>query len=148
MKRVLFLLIMLVAGAAVGGGAGYAASRLFAPSGPAAVPAAIEAEADPHFVPAGHILAPLVGADGSLTGYVQFDVQLQVAEEKSEFVTARLPLLLHAINMRTYRTPMASGPDGMLPDLASFRKVAEAAAVEAFGAGVVRRVTITQATPV
>ena len=59
----------------------------------------------------------------------------------------RLPLLLHAINMRTFKTPMAAGKDGLLPSLEQFRKIVEAAAPEAFGAGVVRKVAITQATP-
>ena len=35
----------------------------------------------------------------------------------------------------------------MLPDVGSFRKVVQAAADVAFGAGVVRRVMITGATP-
>lgn len=150
MKKLIFLLLVLIAGAATGGGAGYAAITLLAPSHKAATAAAPAAPApaeDPHFVPTGQILAPLVDANGRLSGYVQFDVQLEVAEDKADFVTARLPLLLHAINMRTYRTPMASGPDGMLPELGTFRKVAEGAASEAFGPGVVRRATITKATP-
>jgi hypothetical protein len=146
MKKLLLLLVLLIAGAGIGGGGGYAAATLLGPAHKGAAPPA-EPAPDPHFVPAGKILAPLVDATGRLSGYVEFDAQLEVDEAKAEFVAARLPLLLHAINMRTYRTPMASGPDGMLPDLGTFRKVAEAAAAEAFGAGVVRRVTITQATP-
>jgi hypothetical protein len=55
--------------------------------------------------------------------------------------------LLHAINMRTYRTPMAAGPDGMLPDISVFRKIVMDAAPEAFGPKVVRLVAVTQAVP-
>jgi hypothetical protein len=100
------------------------------------------------FVPVDKLLAPLVSAeDGRLTGYVQFQFNLEVPRDKSSDVTKRLPLLLHAINMRTFKTPMAAGKDGLLPSLDQFRKVVETAAPEAFGAGVVRKVAITQATP-
>ena len=151
MKKLLSLLILLVVGTGLGGGAGYGAILLLGPSNAAATAPdkAEHAEAGhgPSFVPAGEVLAPVVAADGHLSGYVKFDVQLEVGADKAEFVTARLPLMLHAINMRTFRTPMASGPDGMLPNLDTFRKVAQASADEAFGAGVVRRVAIVQATP-
>jgi hypothetical protein len=78
---------------------------------------------------------------------VHLEAQLEVSADKAEFVRDRLPLLLHAINMRTYRTPMTSGPDGMLPDLAACRSVLAASAAEAFGRDVVKRVAITQAAP-
>ena len=58
-----------------------------------------------------------------------------------------MPLLLHAINLRTFRSPLASGPDGMLPDIEQFRAVVMTAAPEAFGEGMVRHVAITQANP-
>ncbi len=67
--------------------------------------------------------------------------------DKADYVTARLPLLLHAINMRTFRTPMASGPDGLLPDLETFRRVVMASAPEAFGPGVLRKVAVTKVNP-
>ena len=107
MKKLSFLILILLAGIGTGGGAGYAAILLLGTARPAEP--AHPKEADPHFASAGKVLAPLVGADGSLSGYEQFDVQLEVAEDRVDFVTARLPLLLHEINMRTYRTPMASG---------------------------------------
>lgn len=145
MKKILFLLVTLLAGLGLGGGAAYATVMLLGPK-PAGTAAAHE-EATPSFVDAGKILAPLVFADGRLSGYVQFQVQLEVPADKAEFVAARMPLLLHAINMRTYRTPMAAGPDGLIPDLETFRKVVMAAAPEAFGAGVLRKVAVTQANP-
>jgi hypothetical protein len=145
MKKILFLLVTLLAGLGLGGGAAYATVMLLGPK-PAAATVAKD-EAAPSFVDAGKILAPLVFADGRLSGYVQFQVQLEVPADKAEFVAARMPLLLHAINMRTYRTPMAAGPDGLIPDLETFRKVVMAAAPEAFGAGVLRKVAVTQANP-
>lgn len=139
-------LIMLLAGAAIGGGGAYATLSILGP------PAAADAHAAPapvetSFVSVAKVMAPLVLADGRLSGYVSFDVDLQVATEKAPDVTAKLPLLLHAINMRTYRTPLAAGPDGMLPDIAGLRKVVMAAAPDAFGPGIVRRVAITRAEP-
>jgi len=145
MKKILFLFVILLAGLGLGGGAAYATVMLLGPGTSAA--GATHYEVEPSFVDAGKILAPLVFADGRLSGYVQFQVQLEVPADKAEFVAARLPLLLHAINMRTYRTPMAAGPDGLIPDLETFRKVVMAAAPEAFGAGVLRKVAVTQANP-
>ena len=145
MKKLLPLLA-LVGGTAVGGGAAYGTSMILGPRAEASA-AKAETAGPTSFVPASKILAPLVMADGRLSGYVSFEVQLEVAADEADGVTERLPLLLHAINMRTYRTPLAAGPDGMLPDLGGFRKVVMDAAPEAFGANVVRRVAITQAQP-
>lgn len=146
MKKLLLLLAVLLAGTGVGGGAAYA-TRLIVGE-PAAAKAEPAAETtDLAFVPAANVMAPLVTADGRLAGYVQFEMQLEVPADKVDYVTARLPLLLHAINMRTYKTPMAAGPDGLLPDLKTFRAVVMAAAPEAFGASVVKAAAITQAVP-
>ncbi|MBC9032540.1 hypothetical protein IAG41_09065 [Sphingomonas sp. JC676] len=146
MKKILFLLIVLLAGLGLGGGAALATMLAL---GPRHETEAREAADDVKvsFVPTGKVLAPLVFADGRLAGYVQFDVELEVAQDKSAFVTERLPLLLHAINMRTYRTPMAAAPDGMLPDIEVFRKVVLQAAQEAFGAPIIRKVAVTAASP-
>ena len=129
----------------VGGGAAFGTGLLIGPSSPDAPAAA--APADTSFVPTARILAPLVMPEGRLSGYVAFEVQLEVASDDAELVAARLPLLLHAVNMRTYRTPMAAGPDGMLPDLATCRKLVMESAAEAFGKDMVQRAAITQATP-
>ena len=148
MKKVLLLILALVGGTAVGGGAAYGTSLIAGPREHAAADAdAGKADENTAFVPTSKILAPLVMADGRLAGYVSFEVQLQVPADKADFVTQRLPLLLNAINLRTYRTPPAAGPDGMLPDIAAFRTVVMAAAPEASGAGVVRLAAITQAQP-
>ncbi|MDG2534004.1 flagellar basal body-associated FliL family protein [Sphingomonas sp. HITSZ_GF] len=148
MKKILFSLIVLLAGLGLGGGAALGTLMILGPRpAHAESKAAEDADAAMAFVPVDKLLAPLVTADGRLTGYVQFQFTLEVPEDKAPDVTKRLPLLLHAINMRTFKTPMAAGPDGMVPGLEQFRKVVEAAAPEAFGAGVVRKVAITQATP-
>ncbi|WP_366811066.1 hypothetical protein [Sphingomonas sp.] len=140
------LVIVLLAGLGLGGGAGCAAILLLGAK-PAAAAEAPKPPPEPKFVPVGSVLAPLVGADGRLSGYVKVDVQLQVDEDKMDYVKARIPMLLHAVNMRTFATPLASGPDGMLPNLDGFRRVVEASSSEAFGAGMVKRVALTAAVP-
>ena len=139
MKKILFLAIVLLSGLGLGGAAAFGTLVVLGPR---------PAHAATAFVQVDKLLAPLVSPDdGRLTGYVQFQFNLEVPKDKSSEVTKRLPLLLHAINMRTFRTPMAAGKDGLLPSLEQFRKIVEAAAPEAFGASVVRKVAITQATP-
>lgn len=149
MKKILLPLVLLILGLAVGGGAAFATAKLLGPASPKAAEAAPDpVDAEPHLVPAGKLLAPLVFKDGRLSGYVRIDFTVDVASaEKVEFATTRLPMLLHEINMKTWKTPMASGPDGMLADLDTFRNIAEAAATKAYGKGVVRRVIITEAVP-
>jgi hypothetical protein len=144
MKKILLPVILLIGGLGVGGGAAFATMLVVGPRGASAH---AKEEAEPTMVDAGKVLAPLVFADGRLSGYVEFAMQLEVPEDKKDFVAARLPMLLHAINMRTYRTPMAAGPDGLLPNIEEFRKVVDAAAPEAFGGHIVQKVAITQATP-
>jgi hypothetical protein len=146
MKTPVLAVIIVVAGIAVGSGAAFGTGLVLGKQHSGAA-AKAEVAAPPTFVPTGKILAPLVFPGGRLAGYVSIEAQFEVPEDKVEFVRARLPLLLHAVNMRTYRTPMTSGPDGMLPDLAVFRTVLMAAAGETFGPGVVSRAAITQATP-
>nr|WP_247650769.1 hypothetical protein [Sphingomonas sp. S2M10] len=144
----LFLIVALIAGLAAGGGTAYAMVKMLGIGGaPKQESAAEEKEEPAKFVPTGKILVPLVFADGRLAGYASMDVQLEVDEAKAEFVGQRMPLLLHAINMRTYRTPMAAGPDGMLPDLEGFRKLVDAASNEAFGPKIVRKIAVTGANP-
>ncbi len=148
MKNMIIALVVVAAGLATGGGAALLAGNLMGGQGhggpPSPAPVAVAA---PVFVRTGEMLAPLVFPDGRLAGYVNFDVQLEVAPDRAGYVADRLPLLLHAVNMRTYRTPMTSGPDGLIPDLTAFRAVLAAAATEAFGPGVVLRAAIVQAAP-
>lgn len=144
MKRAFTLLAVVAGGLLTGGGASLAVAQLR----PAERAAASEpSDEPPQFVPGGSILVPLVFEDGQLAGYASIDVQLQVAAEESEAVAARMPLLLHAINLRTFRTPLAAGPGGQLPDLRAFRRLVAIAADTAFGRGTVRHIAITQARP-
>ena len=143
MRRVLPALIAL-GGLVIGGGAGAAVVLV---GGQQSTQVEKSPDIATTFVSTGKILAPLVSAEGQLTGYVLADVQISVDHDRAEWVQARMPLLLHAVNMRTFRTPLASGPDGMLPNVDELRKVVVDAAVEAFGAGVVKQVAITQASP-
>lgn len=99
------------------------------------------------FLPTGEILAPLVSADGRLASYVTFSAQIEVPSDREEDIKRNLPVLLNAINLRTYRTPMASGKDGLVPRLDLFRTTVQKAADETLGPGVVARVTITKAAP-
>lgn len=145
MKRALFLVMVLLLGVMVGGGAGYGAVLLFAKPGDA--PVAPPPAPKRSFVSSTKILAPLVFLDGRLAGYVTFDIALEVPEDKAAEVTEKLPLLLHAINMRTWRTPLASGPDGQLASIGGFRNVVRDAAAEAFGRNTVTRIAITRAEP-
>lgn len=148
MKPLILFPLLLVAGIGIGGGAAFAVRTLIPPPPAAPAAAAVKAEAvATSFTPAGKILAPLVLPDGRLAGYVQIEVQLETTEANAAHVTPRLPLLLNAINMRTFRAPMASGPDGTLPNLDIFRKIVLDASVEAFGPGIVRRVAVIQAAP-
>ena len=151
MKNAAIAVIVIAAGLGVGGGAAFCANTLLAEQGhgpqQGGAPVAAAVVAAPVFVRTGVMLAPLVFPDGRLAGYVNFDVELEVRADKVDFVSERLPLLLHAVNMRTYRTPMTSGSDGLIPDLTAFRGVLTAAATEAFGPGVVLRAAIVQAAP-
>ncbi|HWW65179.1 MAG TPA: hypothetical protein VNZ43_10500 [Sphingomonadaceae bacterium] len=140
MKKMAAIGVLLVLGLGVGGGASLATDALMAER-------QARAEQTLVFVPTGTILAPLVFPDGRLSGYVSFEAQIEVPSDRSNIVKTQLPLLLDAINMRTYRTPMASGPDGMVPGLDAFRRLLLDAAIETYGKAAVRRVVVTQATP-
>lgn len=143
-KRIVIGLAALAAGTGVGIGGAYAARQFLPQAIPDLGPTKVETE----FVPTGTMLAPLTFPDGRLSGYVSFECQVEVAKGKAEDVTGQLPLLLNAVNMRTYRTPLASGPDGLIPGVEAFRRVVMDAAVEVYGKDLVRRVVVTQAAPV
>lgn len=144
MKKILILVLMAVGGIGLGAGGGFAALRLLGP--PSAHPKAAAPVATV-YVTAGRILAPIVASDGRLSGYANFDVSLEVPNDKEAEVTERLPLFLDAVNMRTYRSPMASGPQGVLPDMAVFKKLLMDAAGEALAGESVKRVIVTAASP-
>jgi len=144
MKKVLAPTLIAGLGIGVGGGAAYGTAMML---GPQPTQAEARALAETALVPTGKVLAPLVFPDGRLSGYVSFEVSLEVPADRGEEIAARMPLLLNAINMRTYRTPMTSGRDGMLPNLSVFRRLVLEASAEAFGKGAVTRAAVTQAVP-
>ncbi|NWK98925.1 hypothetical protein DM806_25325 [Sphingobium lactosutens] len=141
MKKLLGALFALASGVGVGGASAYGVGMMY-PDGTQGMENITE------FVPTGTMMAPLVFADGRLSGYVSFEVQLEVLKGEGENVKARLPLLLNAVNMRTYRTPLASGRDGLIPSLDAFRKLVVDAARETYGPDIVRGAAVTQASPV
>jgi len=99
---------------------------------------------DARFVTLGALLIPLTIADGQLTAFVTVEPQLEVGEEDQEGVTARLPLIIHAVNVRTYGAPLAAGPDGRLPDVKRIKAIVVEEATKVLGRGVVRSVAITR----
>ena len=131
MKKLLGATLALILGAGVGGGSAWGVGLLRQNAGAAG---AVKTE----FVETGAMMAPLVFPDGRLSGYVSFQVQLEVPQGEGEAVKAKL---------RTYRTPMASGRDGLIPGLDAFRRVVMDAARETYGPGMVRRAVVTQASP-
>lgn len=148
MKKIIVPLALLAAGAGVGGAAAWGTALVGAARAPfdAGADAGYDVEALA-FVPAGTIVAPLVSADGRLAGYVAADVALGVPEADAGHVAERLPLLLHAVNLRSFQTPLAAGPDGLLPDIERLRALVADAAAEAYGKGVVREVAVVKAVP-
>ena len=156
MKKLLLPIAMLLLGLLVGATAAYFTADALGLSakgghdGGAETAGADDAAdtAPPNFVPAGKILVPLAFSDGRLSGYVRVTFALDVPEAQAATATARLPMLLHEINMRTWRTPLASGPDGLLADIGAFRKVVADSIPSAFGTDItVRNVAITEAVP-
>jgi hypothetical protein len=141
MKKLLGAVLALTLGVGVGGGSAWGVGMLRQNDGPAT-------GGRTEFVETGTMMAPLVFPDGRLSGYVSFAVQLEVPQGEGETVKAKLPLLLNAVNLRTYRTPMASGRDGLIPGLDAFRRVVMDAARETYGPDLVRRAVVTQASPV
>ncbi|WP_330219650.1 hypothetical protein [Novosphingobium barchaimii] len=146
-KRIGIGVVAVIAGLGVGGAGAWGVSHYLPQFAGGAAHGKADTKVETAFVPAGEILAPLVFADGRLSGYVTFECQLEVPKDASDEVGAKLPLLLNAINLRTYRSPLASGPDGLVPGLAAFRKVVMDAALEVYGKDVVRSVAVTRASP-
>lgn len=142
-KKIFLPIMLLAAGVGVGGGAGYAATIFLGPPN-----AEAKRTEETTFVDVDNVLAPLVLPDGKrLAGYVSFQIALEVPVDHAEDISSRVPLLRHEINMRTYRRPMASGPDGTLPSLEVFRKVVQESSDAVFGKGAVRKIAIASATP-
>lgn len=133
--------ILTLLGVAVGSGAAFGTVRVMSGK------PLISMESPRVFLPTGTITAPLVSADGRLAGYVQFEAQLEVPGNQVAEMRGRLPLLLDAMTMRTFKTPMASGPDGLLPNVEVARRILRQAAGEVYGRDQVSKVVITQTSP-
>jgi hypothetical protein len=151
-NKIVLALGLLLGGTAAGAGGGWALLTFMpglveAPKDAEGEPGAAKTEEPTALVSAGRVLAPLVYRDGTLAGYGGFQIQLEVPEDEAARITARIPVLLHAINMRTFKAPLAAGPDGLIPDLDVFRITVQQAADESFGKGAVARVLVTEAAP-
>jgi hypothetical protein len=150
MKKILFLLIVLLAGLGLGGGAAFATMLALGPR---------------HEAESRRRQGRCRGREGQLRADRQESWRRSSSptatspamsssissskwpQDKSDFVTARLPLLLHAINMRTYRTPMAAGARRAA---SRSRRVPQGRASGRPGSvrrAVVRKVAVTAATP-
>ncbi len=138
MRKILQISLLLAGGLSVGGAAAVITGH--AMSG---APLLARSEA-PVLVSTGALDAPLVDEDGRLLGYIRFEAQLRVAARDGDRMRADLPLLLDAINRRSFKTPIAGRPDGMLPRLAPLRKVVTDAAGEAFAGIRVQQVMLTK----
>lgn len=151
MKPAVLYLTVAVVAAVAGAGGAYGVMTLVKPPAEASAGAKPEAPVVPEgpwvILPEATVEAPLVFEDGRLAGYAKFTFQLEVAEKDAARVTEELPILMNAINLRTYRSPLARDPDGQIPDLEVFRRILEDSQREAFGPGLVRRVLITEAMP-
>lgn len=138
------ILLMALAGLVAGAGGGAAVSMML----PAGAPAPTPVEAgDAKFVTLGALLLPLTLPDGQFTGYFRVEAQLEVAGEDVDGVTARLPLVIHGINVSAYGRPLATGADGRLPDAAAIRTIVAAEAAKVLGKGVIRSVALTSLAP-
>ena len=146
MKPAILLLVMVLGGSTVGGASALTITLLRPQAEPESAQKHVAAEdgEPPEFVPA-EVLVPLVFSDGQLAGYASVKLELRVATGGAEEVKTRLPLLLNAINLQTYRTPLASGSDGRMPDLAGFRKLVQRSADQSLGKGTILQVAITEA---
>lgn len=137
-------LLMIPLGLAAGAGGGAGVAFLMPAKIIERPPVAV---GDSQFVTLGAMLVPMTLADGQFTGYFSAEPQLEVGIEDAEGVTARVPLVIHAVNVRAFRTPLASGPDGRLPDAAKLRAIVAEEAGKVLGKGVVRSVALTRMTP-
>lgn len=138
------IIVMGLAGLIAGAGGG-AGAALLLPAGEK--PRAPVSAGDGAFVTLGALLVPLSLEDGQFTGYVRIEAQLDVMAEDAEGVKERLPLVIHAVNIRAYGKPLAAGPDGRLPDAAAFRAIVSEEANKVLGKGVVRSVALTSLAP-
>lgn len=146
LKKIITLLLILLLGLGAGAGAAFGVSQLLGPP-PTPDPHAAK-KIETAFVPTGPLVLPIVTTDANLSGYGAFEMQIEVALDDEADVGANMPMVLHAINMRAWATPMAAGRQKILPDLDVLTRLALDAAQKALGKGKVLRVVVTSARPV
>ena len=143
-NKILTGLVMLVSGTAIGGATAYGLINFM----PQVLPAFEAPAAASEFMEMPPVMAPLVDKTGKLVGYGAFEIQYEVPKGEAEEMAASIPVLLDAINMRTYRAPLAGGTDSVIPSLGALRKVLLEAGAEVYGKERIRSVAITRASPV
>lgn len=145
MKKILGLILILLLGIGTGAGASFGIGMVMGP--PAPPKAEVKVEDEKIFMPTGPLVLPVVTVDGDLSGYGNFEVQLEIKKRDEAELKPRMPLLLHAINLRAYRTPMAAGKQKILPDLNQLSAVVMESATAAWGKGKVLRAVVISARP-
>lgn len=119
----------------------------------AMMPAAVAAQRaerpeDVEYVEVGKIMVPVVDHDGDLMSYLKVEAMLEVPEGTGEEVKVKLPVVIHEINMVTWRTALSAGPDGRLVDTNALQKIFAGAAARVYGKDVkVERVLLTSTIP-
>lgn len=146
MKQLLIVVLALLLGA--GGGA--AGMHFLGPAGqqaekPAASAAPLPEESE--ILPPFKVRAPIVFSDGNLSTYARFSVQLVVRAETAEQAGEMQPLVINAINMRTFQAPLAQSPDGQIPSVQAFRDIVLASAQEVLGRSNVSKALVTDIEP-
>ena len=143
MKPFVIPAICLIVGLAVGAGGMFIYNGQFggasepAPTAPSTLPD------ESTVLPPFKVRAPIVTSDGTLATYAVFTVQLAVAKDAAESAPEQVPMILNAINMRTYETPLAKGVDGKMPSLRHFHDLVSAAAKPILGQSVLAKVMVT-----
>ena len=119
----------------------------------ATVPAALAKErADRpqamEYVDLGKVTVPVVDSDGDLVRYVTINASLEVPKGAGDATKSKLPVVLHEINMATWKSALSSGPDGELVDTNAVERIFESAAKQVYGKDVpVNRVLLTSTVP-
>jgi hypothetical protein len=146
MKQILIAILCLLAGLGIGGGGTYAYAINVGLGGKPATERPDPAGENKMLAPF-KIRAPITYEDGTLATYAVFKVQLVVKAESAEKAETDEALVINAINMRTFKTPLVKTEDGQIPDVEAFRKVIADAGTEALGKGVVANILITDIQP-
>jgi hypothetical protein len=100
------------------------------------------------YVEVGKVTLPLVDEQGDLVSYVKVEASLEVPEGEGEAAKLKLPVVLHEINMVTWRSALSKGSDGRLVDTKAVEKIFVGAAKQVYGKDLdVKRVLVTSAIP-